>query len=87
MKTQWQKVWVKAIAWLVVEIILNVLGLDNLADYSEFIFEKQAAITLARGSDEIATSQSQATIDMLSSRPQFEIPNLVSTQLPILTFN
>ncbi len=78
MKTQWQKVWVKAIAWLVVEIVLNVLGLDNLADYSEFIFEKEAAI---------ATSQSQATIAMLSSRPQFEIPNLVSTQFPILNLN
>ncbi|MFB8791788.1 MAG: hypothetical protein U7123_23825 [Potamolinea sp.] len=55
-----------------------MLGLDNLADYSEFIFEKEAAI---------ATSQSQSTIAMLSSRPQFEFTNLVSTQLPILTFN
>lgn len=78
MKTQWQKIWVKAIAWLVVEIVLNVLGLDNLADYSEFIFEKEAAI---------ARLQPQTTTAMLSSLPQFELPSLVSTQLPILTLN
>jgi hypothetical protein len=78
MKTQWQKIWVKAIAWLVVEIVLNVLGLDNLADYSEFIFEKEAAI---------ARLQPQTTTAMLSSLPQFEIPSLVSTQLPILNLN
>jgi hypothetical protein len=78
MKTQWQKIWVKAIAWLVVEIVLNVLGLDNLADYSEFIFEKEAAI---------ARLQPQTTTAMLSSLPQFELPSLVSTKLPILTLN
>jgi hypothetical protein len=29
----------KVITWLVAEIILNAVGLDNLADYSEFVFE------------------------------------------------
>ncbi|WP_083305126.1 hypothetical protein [Moorena producens] len=33
--------WQKIIVWLITEIILNVLGIDDLADYSEFIFEKQ----------------------------------------------
>lgn len=33
--------WHKIIVWLITEIILNVLGIDDLADYSEFIFEKQ----------------------------------------------
>jgi hypothetical protein len=28
--------------WLVAEIILNLLGLDNLADYGEFVFDKDA---------------------------------------------
>jgi hypothetical protein len=78
MKTQWQKIWVKAIAWLVVEIVLNLVGLDNLADYSEFIFEKEAAI---------AKLQPQATISLLSTRSQFDLPSLVSTQLPILSLN
>lgn len=30
----------KLIIWLALEIILNIIGLDDLADYSEFIFEK-----------------------------------------------
>ncbi|MEW6497954.1 MAG: hypothetical protein AB1589_36460 [Cyanobacteriota bacterium] len=41
---QWKKIWVKAVIWLVTEIILNLLGLDNLADYSEFLFEQEIAI-------------------------------------------
>jgi hypothetical protein len=44
MKRQWKKIWIQAILWLFTEIILNVLGLDNLADYSEFIFEQKNAI-------------------------------------------
>jgi hypothetical protein len=44
MKTQWNKLWVKTISWLVIEIILNLLRLDNLADYSEFIFGKEVMI-------------------------------------------
>ncbi|MEW6497162.1 MAG: hypothetical protein AB1589_32365 [Cyanobacteriota bacterium] len=39
MQTQWQKIFVKITFWLIVEIVLNLLGLDNLADYSEFVFE------------------------------------------------
>jgi hypothetical protein len=43
MKTQWQKILLKITCWLIVEIILNLLGLDNLADYSEFVFEDKTA--------------------------------------------
>lgn len=39
MKLEWKKLIVKTTVWLTVEIILNLLGLDNLADYSEFIYE------------------------------------------------
>lgn len=52
MKTQWKKMWVKAAFWLVTEIILNLLGLDNLADYSEFIFEQE--IEMAKHQPQIA---------------------------------
>ncbi len=32
--------WVfNLILWVVVEIILNIVGIDDLADYSEFLFE------------------------------------------------
>lgn len=30
----------KLLFWLTLEIILNLVGLDNLADYSEFISNK-----------------------------------------------
>jgi hypothetical protein len=44
MKTQWKKVWLKATVWLAAEIILNLIGIDNLADYSEFIFDKEVEV-------------------------------------------
>lgn len=44
MKLQWKKLLVKTTLWLAAEIILNVVGLDNLADYSEFIYEQDAAL-------------------------------------------
>jgi hypothetical protein len=40
MKTIWQKSVAKIIIWLAAEILLTAIGLDDLADYSEFIFEK-----------------------------------------------
>lgn len=48
MKTQWKNRWVKVTIWLAIEIILNLLGLDNLADYSEFIFEQEMAIATSQ---------------------------------------
>ncbi len=61
MKTQWKKIWVKATMWVITEIALNLLGLDNLADYSEFIYEQESAIT---------TYQHQMTVVTLLHRPQ-----------------
>ena len=40
MQVKWKKLLAKAAVWLAAEILLNFLGLDNLADYSEFIFER-----------------------------------------------
>jgi len=37
MKVQWKRLLVKTTLWLVMEIIMNFLGLDNLADYGEFV--------------------------------------------------
>jgi hypothetical protein len=39
MNATWRKTIAKTVFWLVTELVLNVTGLDNLADYSEFIFE------------------------------------------------
>ncbi|MEQ8467492.1 hypothetical protein [Coleofasciculus sp. E1-EBD-02] len=38
MQIHWKKLVFTTTLWLVTEIILNLLGLDNLADYSEFVF-------------------------------------------------
>lgn len=43
---QWQKVWLKATIWLAAEIILNLIGLDNIADYSEFIFDREVVVEI-----------------------------------------
>ena len=34
-----QRICLKAATWLVAEIVLNLMGMDDLADYSEFVFE------------------------------------------------
>ena len=38
MQVKWKTLFAKAIIWLGSEIILNFVGLDNLADYSEYLF-------------------------------------------------
>lgn len=40
MKVHWKNLLTKTVVWLAGEILLNCLGLDNLADYSEFVFER-----------------------------------------------
>ena len=44
MKVRWNKLLTKVVIWLLAEILLNFLGLDDLADYSEFIFEKEIVV-------------------------------------------
>ncbi len=39
-QVKWKKLLSYTVMWLVTEIILNCLGLDNLADYSEYIYSK-----------------------------------------------
>ncbi len=40
MKIQWKLLLLKGVIWLTSEIVLTLVGLDDLADYSEIIFEK-----------------------------------------------
>ena len=37
MKVIWKEFLCKVMVWLAAEIILNCVGLDDLADYSEFV--------------------------------------------------
>ena len=46
MKFQWQKLLTKIILWLGMEILLNTMGLDDLADYSEFLGNYKRLISI-----------------------------------------
>ncbi len=39
MNVSWKQLAVRLVIWLFAEALLNFLGLDSIADYSEFIFE------------------------------------------------
>ncbi|MDJ0702980.1 MAG: hypothetical protein QNJ46_06835 [Leptolyngbyaceae cyanobacterium MO_188.B28] len=44
MRIHWKKLLAKTLVWVVAEILLTLLGLDNLADYSEFIFARNIVV-------------------------------------------
>ena len=48
MRVRWKKLLAKTLVWVVAEILLTFLGLDNLADYSEFIFAKNIVVLNAQ---------------------------------------
>ncbi|MDJ0596771.1 MAG: hypothetical protein QNJ72_43550 [Pleurocapsa sp. MO_226.B13] len=48
MKIQWQKLWVKIIFWLGAEILLNLIRLDDLADYSEFLGQQKEMASIEK---------------------------------------
>ena len=45
MNSQWRHSILKIGIWVIVEILLNLLNLDTLGDYSEFIFEQKHHLT------------------------------------------
>ncbi len=46
MNVQWKKLLVKVTLWLAFEIWLNFMGLDDVADYSEYIFERHVILLI-----------------------------------------
>lgn len=42
MRMKWKTLITKVAVWILLELILNLLGLDNLADYSEFLFHTRS---------------------------------------------
>ncbi len=48
MKVQWQKLWFKTILWLGAEILLTLMGLDDLADYSEFLYQQKQVASMEK---------------------------------------
>ncbi len=46
MNVQWKKLLARTTVWLLAEISLNLIGLDDLADYGEFVFERNQIVQL-----------------------------------------
>lgn len=44
MNTNWQKLITKIFFWLLVEAVFDFIGIDDLADYSEFLLMPKIAI-------------------------------------------
>lgn len=43
MKIQWKSLFFKIILWMLTEMLLNLLGLDSIADYGEFVMGRHLA--------------------------------------------
>ena len=56
MKLKWSKLVLKIVVWLSAEIYLTATGLDNLADYSEFVFQYRALVQIAEASNALGFS-------------------------------
>ncbi len=48
MGIQWKYKWYKIFVWLMAEVIFSMLGVDDLADYSEFIFEQKMPVLISQ---------------------------------------
>lgn len=48
-----KKLWLKGTVWLVAEILLSLIGLDHLADYSEFLFDRKVTFAKPPASMEV----------------------------------
>ncbi len=44
MDVRWKTVLARITVWLAAEILLSFLGIDDMADYSEFIFERYVIV-------------------------------------------
>jgi hypothetical protein len=41
MKTNWRKIIIEIAIWLFTEVLLNLAGMDDLGNYSEFVFAQK----------------------------------------------
>ena len=46
MRIRQRQAFTKILLWIVTETMLGFAGLDDLADYSEFIFERNAIVII-----------------------------------------
>jgi hypothetical protein len=43
-----KQLWIEVLIWVTAEIVLNLVGLDNLADYGEFILDTRAKVAITQ---------------------------------------
>ena len=48
MKIQWHKLVFKVLLWMSVEVVFNFIGIDDLADYSEFLLMPKVIVQSER---------------------------------------
>ena len=48
MKIQWHKLVLKVLLWMSVEVVFNFIGIDDLADYSEFLLMPKVIVKSER---------------------------------------
>ena len=48
MNTNWQKLIAKIFFWLLLEAVFNIIGIDELADYSEFLLMPKVTVQSQR---------------------------------------
>ena len=46
MDSRWRSALGRVFVWIAAEVILSVLGIDDLADYSEFVFDKNIPVLM-----------------------------------------
>jgi hypothetical protein len=46
-KVRWKRLLLEITIWIVAEVVLSLFGMDNLADYGEFVFQDKAQILMA----------------------------------------
>ena len=51
MDIRWKLGVCRFFVWLAAEIVLSMLGIDDLADYSEFVFEKDIPVLISQASE------------------------------------
>ncbi len=56
--------WLKVLYWVVAEVLLNLIGFDDIADYSEFILHQRAIY-----SEVMLVEQSNKTHQPVTSVP------------------
>jgi hypothetical protein len=58
MKAQWKKILIKILFALLAEMVLTLLGIDDLADYNEFIVDQKSTVIRRRFEHAIAIQSS-----------------------------